>query len=103
MFAESQQDSLNRAEYIDCSDAGTSTVTLVQDGSGSESLSPFASLSLPHLDCENVARRRDQAVTLHYMLWDIFVSVWDRRSSLWLSTSCNPFLETSIVRVVLFA
>lgn len=62
-----------------------------------ESPSSLTSLSLPPVNFANIANRRAQCVNFHFLLWDVFHSIWDSRAALWLSSSCNPFLETSVV------
>lgn len=78
-------------------------------------LNPFAELQLPtgtpsfpgplslfNADLEPMAHRREQMIHLHDILWDTFVTIWDSRAALWLSSSCNPFLQDVAVSVCQF-
>lgn len=60
------------------------------------------SLSLFNADLESMARRRGQMIQLHNILWDTFVSIWDSRAALWMSSSCNPFLQDVAVSACQF-
>ncbi|KAK4941638.1 hypothetical protein LTR10_018516 [Elasticomyces elasticus] len=46
-------------------------------------------------DLEEMASRRAQAMMLHDMLWDIFISLFESRFALWLGDSCCPYLDVT--------
>lgn len=48
-------------------------------------------------DLEEMASRRAQAMMLHDMLWDIFISLFESRFALWLGDSCCPYLDVTTV------
>lgn len=79
------------------SDDDVTRLLRTQHATELESPSSLTFSLLPQVDFETLTSRRAQCVTLHHLLWDIFVSVWDSRAALWLSSSCNPFLETAMV------
>ncbi|OQV07559.1 hypothetical protein CLAIMM_11975 [Cladophialophora immunda] len=57
-------------------------------------LSPIRSIS--YFDLEDNASRRLQALALHDILWDIFISIFESRFALWLGDSCCPYLEMTM-------
>ncbi|OBT67854.1 hypothetical protein VE03_02576 [Pseudogymnoascus sp. 23342-1-I1] len=40
---------------------------------------------------EDISSRRQQALTLHHVLWDIFTSLFEPQLGLWIGNDCNPF------------
>ena len=52
-----------------------------------------------NLQVQDDISRLSQAILLHEMLWDIFVSTFETRFALWLGRSCCPYLETIVVSV----
>ncbi len=58
---------------------------------------PLLSPALSFFDAENVACQRSLALDLHGLLWDIFVSIFESRFAIWLSDSCCPFIEMTVV------
>lgn len=51
---------------------------------------------------EEALSRRAQAMALHAMLWEIFISVFETRFTLWLGRNCMPYLETTLVSTLGF-
>ena len=48
-------------------------------------------------ELEQTACRRQQALTLHHILWDIFVEIQESRSAIWLGSNCCPYIEVTAV------
>ena len=48
-------------------------------------------------EMEQTACRRQQALTLHRMLWDIFVEIHESRSAIWLGSNCCPYIDVTAV------
>lgn len=46
---------------------------------------------------EQTVHRRQQALTLHRMLWDIFVEIQESRSAIWLGSNCCPYVQVTAV------
>lgn len=60
-------------------------------------ITPPCNSGLAYTGTEYENNLRQKALTVHYLLWDIFTEIFEPQLGLWIGNDCNPFRHLDTV------